>query len=308
LWTCFILLSTCNNFFLCKCITQVGLHLEHGYARSLTRFAAGLGPVVWKIASQKIERVLPIGLKFGPGWIGENEASMQQQSLFTEEKSSDGTIPGNNDTSKVVHHRTSSLNTVVANGFLMQDQEDFRSTEVDSQCELTSLNSSFGGIKPVPPFRVQQKPIISSDINGLNDGFGSDFSSQIRMVRLASLTGMSGSDDTLVRSQMHGINSSGKNSIYQMAQNDIESNEARFSEIARTDSGNPLGLGSGLESHGTSEVVPGGKASWERLSMYHKHDSFSFPPDLNVRFQQTGSPSSSVQIGSPQQPDLALQL
>jgi len=42
--------------------------------------------------------------------------------------------------------------------------------------------------------------------------------------------------------------------------------------------------------------------------MHHKHDSFPFPPDLNVRFRQTGSPSSSVQIGSPQQPDLALQL
>ncbi|KAF3944206.1 hypothetical protein CMV_029305 [Castanea mollissima] len=56
---------------------QIGLHLEHGYARSLTRFATGLGPVVWKIASQKIERVLPTGLKFGPEWVGENEASKQ---------------------------------------------------------------------------------------------------------------------------------------------------------------------------------------------------------------------------------------
>lgn len=194
--------------------------MEHGYARSLTRFAAGLGPVVWKIASRKIERVLPTGLKFGPGWVGENEAPKQQQSLFNEEKFSDGLIP-DNDTSKALHHCTSSLNTVVANGFLSQGQEDFESTDVDSHCELISLNSSVGGLKSVPPFRVQQKPIITTDINGLNDGFGSDFSSQIRMVRLASLTGTSDSDYTSVRSQMPGINSSGKANIYQMTQNDI---------------------------------------------------------------------------------------
>ncbi|KAF3973805.1 hypothetical protein ACB098_01G077700 [Castanea mollissima] len=289
-----------------KQLMAVGLHLEHGYARSLTRFAAGLGPVVWKIASQKIERVLPTGLKFGPGWVGENEASKQQQSLFNEEKFSDGSIP-DKDTSKALHHRTSSLNTVVANGFLSQGKEDFESTDIDSHCELISVNSSVGGLKSVPPFRVQQKPIITTDINGLNDGFGSDFSSQIRMVRLASLTGTSDSDYTSVHSQMPGINSSGKTTMYQMTQNGIESNEARFSEIARTDSGNLLGLGSSLKSHGTSEV-PDGQASWQRLSMHHKHDSFPFPPDLNVRFRQTDSPSSSVQIGSPQQPDLALQL
>ncbi|KAG6736487.1 hypothetical protein POTOM_060739 [Populus tomentosa] len=39
----------------------VGLSSEHGYARSLARFAADLGPVVWRIASKKIESVLPTG-------------------------------------------------------------------------------------------------------------------------------------------------------------------------------------------------------------------------------------------------------
>ena len=95
------------------------------------------------------------------------------------------------------------------------------------------------------------------------------------MVRLASLTGTSDSDYTSARSQMPGINSSGKTNIYRMTQNDIESNEGRFSEIARTDSGNLLGLGSGLKSHGTSQI-PDGQASWQRLSMQHKHDSFLF--------------------------------
>lgn len=173
---------------------------------------------------------------------------------------------------------------------------------------ISVLKMSIGGIEHVPPFGIQQKPIICSDINGLNGGFGSDFSSQIRMVRLATLTGMPVSDDTSVPSQMLGIDSSGNTTSCPMSRNDHESNEARLSETARTHTGNVLALGSGLKSHGTSEVVLGGKASWQRSATHHKHDSFSFPSDLNVSFRRTVSPSSNVQIDAPQQPDLALQL
>ncbi|KAI4366263.1 hypothetical protein MLD38_022158 [Melastoma candidum] len=56
-----------------KQLVMVGLQFEHAYARSLARFAANLGPVAWKIASRKIESVLPPGVKFGPGWVGEND-------------------------------------------------------------------------------------------------------------------------------------------------------------------------------------------------------------------------------------------
>ncbi|XP_076892874.1 uncharacterized protein LOC143544727 isoform X1 [Bidens hawaiensis] len=58
-----------------KQLLSVGLHAEHGYARSLARFAANLGPGVWKIASTKIEKVLPPGTKFAPGLVGENDPS-----------------------------------------------------------------------------------------------------------------------------------------------------------------------------------------------------------------------------------------
>jgi hypothetical protein len=271
LWTGSILLPICNQFFYCKCINQVGLHLEHGYARSITQFAADLGPVVWKIASKKIERVLPVGLKFGPGWIGENEALKHLQSLFTEEKSSESSIPYDN-TSKLLHHSTSDSNTVFANGFLWQGREDFESTDLDSKSELISLKSSIGGREPVPRFGIQQKHTICSD--------------------------------TSVPSQMLGIDSSGNTTICPMSRKNHESNEAGFPETARTHSGNLLALGSGT----TSEVVLGGKASWQRSAMHHKNGSFSFPPDLNVSFRQTGSHSSNVQIEAAQQPDLALQL
>lgn len=51
----------------------MGLHAEYSYARSLARFAATLGPVAWKVASQRIQQALPDGYKFGRGWVGEYE-------------------------------------------------------------------------------------------------------------------------------------------------------------------------------------------------------------------------------------------
>ncbi|KAK4787352.1 hypothetical protein SAY86_011185 [Trapa natans] len=57
-----------------KFLTVVDLRShDHGYARSLARFAANLGPVVWTIASRKIRSVLPNGVNFGPGWVGDDE-------------------------------------------------------------------------------------------------------------------------------------------------------------------------------------------------------------------------------------------
>ncbi|KAJ0077300.1 hypothetical protein Patl1_35740 [Pistacia atlantica] len=58
-----------------KQLMAVGLHSEHGYTRSLACFAANLGPVAWRVASKKIERCLPVGIKFGPGWVGENDVT-----------------------------------------------------------------------------------------------------------------------------------------------------------------------------------------------------------------------------------------
>lgn len=61
----------------------MGLFSEHGYAKSLARFAANLGPAVWKLASKKIEQSLPAGVKFGPGWVGENDIPQQPSPLAT---------------------------------------------------------------------------------------------------------------------------------------------------------------------------------------------------------------------------------
>lgn len=54
-------------------IKQVGVNADHSYAWSLARFAATLGSVAWKVASQRIEQALPEGFKYGRGWVGEYE-------------------------------------------------------------------------------------------------------------------------------------------------------------------------------------------------------------------------------------------
>ncbi|KAJ7960786.1 Bromodomain containing protein [Quillaja saponaria] len=56
-----------------KQLVAVGLHAEYSYARSLAQFAATLGPVAWKVASQRIVQALPASCKFGHGWVGEYE-------------------------------------------------------------------------------------------------------------------------------------------------------------------------------------------------------------------------------------------
>ncbi|KAG8655756.1 hypothetical protein MANES_04G067000v8 [Manihot esculenta] len=64
-------------------VHQVGLLSEHGYSRSLARFAANIGSIAWKIASKKMESSLPSGVEFGPGWVGENDIPLQRALLLS---------------------------------------------------------------------------------------------------------------------------------------------------------------------------------------------------------------------------------
>ncbi|XP_004500082.1 uncharacterized protein [Cicer arietinum] len=54
-------------------LVTVGVHTEYSYTRSLARFSASLGPIVWKVASHRIQQALPASCKFGRGWVGEYE-------------------------------------------------------------------------------------------------------------------------------------------------------------------------------------------------------------------------------------------
>ncbi|KAI4388372.1 hypothetical protein MLD38_000706 [Melastoma candidum] len=67
-------------------LVAVGLQAEYSYARSLARFAADLGPVAWKMASQRIEQSLPSECKFGRGWVVEYEP-VPTPIIFTQKSS-----------------------------------------------------------------------------------------------------------------------------------------------------------------------------------------------------------------------------
>lgn len=72
---------------------QVGIQSEFGYARSLARFAANLGSVAWKIAAKRIERSLPAGVKFGPGWIGENDVIQNRPLILPSQSQGQLSLP-----------------------------------------------------------------------------------------------------------------------------------------------------------------------------------------------------------------------
>lgn len=136
----------------------MGLHAEHGYARSLARFAANLGPAVWKIASMKIKTALPAGVEFGPGWVGVNEASPRLPSSSLEQKSSN----------------KSSLSCKED----MVESVRGQNSNIDSSL----LRSGVGGISPGPSFQTLQKHMLNADRNGFNGVLHYDHISQIASV------------------------------------------------------------------------------------------------------------------------------
>lgn len=144
----------------------MGLHSEHGYARSLARFAANLGPVVWNIASKKIERALPSGEKFGPGWVGEYEASPQSRYALQEQNS----LPGREDTVQAASGQ-------------------------DSNKESPLLRSGASEISHRLPIQTQQKHMLHSNRNGFNGVSGYGLSSQMVQANLAMPIGQSQLDE-----------------------------------------------------------------------------------------------------------------
>ncbi|KAI7745194.1 hypothetical protein M8C21_024415 [Ambrosia artemisiifolia] len=157
-----------------KQLLAVGLHAEHGYARSLARFAANLGPVVWKVASKKIEKALPPGTKFAPGVVGENDPSPPPSSFFP---------PGNSRTmsslvpdsipNKPQTASTSGPNPKVE---MLEPDSGIR-TSSPSHHVRNSFNSSFGSTTAVDQERVCEvggQPVKPTSWQQCNDGKGDD--------------------------------------------------------------------------------------------------------------------------------------
>ncbi|XP_039049135.1 uncharacterized protein LOC120190077 isoform X2 [Hibiscus syriacus] len=207
-----------------KQLVPVGLRAENGYATSLARFAANLGPVVWKIASRKIESVLPTGIKFGPGWVGENRTVGQPQCSFANKQRSSNSL-SDNPPGIFLSAATSGSNSIAASISPLQGKEDTETViGLTSQKDLASA----------PSHQFQQRLLPHSSFNG-----------SIGVSRVGYLSQM----------------------------------------------GFPEATNVGLLRNSNNE-----------------QDLLPFAPDLNVRFLAPVSPSSRVPIGSPQHPDLTLQL
>ncbi|XWS68347.1 hypothetical protein CRYUN_Cryun04dG0082300 [Craigia yunnanensis] len=133
-----------------KQLLAVGVYLEHGYTRSLARFAANLGPVAWKIASKKIERCLPGGVNFGPGWVGENDVPAQRPLLLP----SLSLPPGQQTSSQpcFVHQNSCSASASYALGTREDKQSDKPEADNLFEKNVPSVHSISGGhlSKPIP--------------------------------------------------------------------------------------------------------------------------------------------------------------
>ncbi|KAJ4827494.1 hypothetical protein Tsubulata_027972 [Turnera subulata] len=290
-----------------KQLMVVGLNAEHGYARSLARFAADLGPVAWKIASKKIENVLPVGVEFGPGWVGENKEVEGQLNLFSDQPKVSCNAASNSHINGLQPMNTGARNAPVSSRDSAWSREDLVHTASSSKTELSAMSTSAGGSRPMSSYPDQQKSVVHSNVNGLTGGFGYNCSPQMGAVMLGPPAWQSGLEHAEMPSQMFGMAPTSNSSFCSLPGNGFASKQGlRSSELVH--SGNSSTPSSTPDLHALPNGVVSGKSSWSGLSQYHQPDFVTFPPDLNVGFLAPSSPSSGVPIGSPQQPDLALQL
>ncbi|KAJ8625656.1 hypothetical protein MRB53_034186 [Persea americana] len=358
-----------------KQLMAVGVHVEHSYVRSLARFAAQLGPVAWKVASKKIEKALPSGMKFGPGWVGENEAPQMQFPLLSTspprqplppsqnpslpkissymmpqvfeskgERLSEKQVPLSSATppQQQLPPSQNSSQTKIAS-YNMPHVLESRGEKLSEKQELLndspsdahpnralpaststsavtnrsgtpegadtirginygsgfSLLSSGGGFRPKPPFQLSQNPTIHSPspINGFNSGYGFNIASQVgKLVGVgpARQGGNFVQEASMPSRLINMVPRSSNNSVHPTPTNHLEAEDSK--PLAGSSSIN-LVVDSGPEGQTRSGAGLRSPPSW-------RGKSDSVPPDLNVRFQSPGSPTS----GMSQQPDLALQL
>ncbi|KAH0658149.1 hypothetical protein KY289_026897 [Solanum tuberosum] len=281
-----------------KRLMAVGVHIEqHAYARSLARFAADLGPVVWKVASKKLETVLPAEVKFGPGWVGEGGGSTLMSTFSSQNKSSDclaadhhssrAVIPSLRGVGSAVMCRPSDGN--VEAGKTLNSQNDVAEASGDFSCAFPASNS-----------QAKQKP-SGNTRNGFSGMIGYDLSAQMEVKRLSMPKGEPSLQEAASRpgGQLPGtVPKRDVSSSHQSPSNRVCSLENSLRESWSTlHSGN-------LEQ--TWRVS--GDSQPASVSAGQYRVSLPNPPDLNVKVQTSSSPSSSLRVGSPQQPDLALQL
>ncbi|CAO2813888.1 unnamed protein product [Amaranthus hypochondriacus] len=315
-----------------KQLIAMGLHTEYGYARSLARFAAKVGPVAWKVASKKIERCLPADVKFGPGWVGENdtpaERSIQQQSTASAgQQTPSSSLSAPTDTASAPAQGTinssgnkSSLKPQVDQ--LSETEEPCIKSEVNEEsCKANSPSVAANNATPVSssnlpcngagsrpnsiaPEATASSP-SSSMVNVLNNGTSSMKPGNPHQIHQNStvhprINGLNGSYGHNFAAQMGKMIGTGRPSV-------LQSNPSIVS-VSRTETQSlqpPTSYSNGCE-----EAMSGNSSTKKPVknlpSTVLNQNVESTPPDLNVGFQSSGSPASGKTDAV--QPDLALQL
>ncbi|GAV88749.1 Bromodomain domain-containing protein [Cephalotus follicularis] len=328
-----------------KQLMAVGLFSELGYARSLARFAAILGPISWNIAAKRIEKCLPDGVKYGPGWVGEFDIPPQKpllssaaqgqlsllQHLSVPENSSSAAITHTvelegdklleklelDDSSEKHAHPIHSMSEGNLSHPLLPSASPSPShfvanTSAENCMEKTGamegLNppSSFAGvIRPRAPFQIHP------GMNGINDTYGFHLPAQMgKVIGSARPAGCNFQSPQVLDT----VSRTNTNSVHPMTQDNLMSEDPKVPEHSGTRNSSPSLPNSGSQTLGTPRSGHNLQSSWKGLSPQQKQDSGSssqqkpdlVPPDLNVQFQTPGSPGSS-RVDSAQ-PDLVLQL
>ncbi|KAL3617734.1 hypothetical protein CASFOL_038055 [Castilleja foliolosa] len=248
---------------------------------SVARFAADLGPTAWKVASRKIESALPAGTPYGPGWVSESGPYSHPSA-------------GNFN----LNLSASDLNTGYA------------------PAPEGLANRSAYMKTPFPPF------ISPKSETGLMGCSGVIVIHLLNMVpRLfPRMWGPHGGTTIFQGITNHFVRDEAKvpeswNVSPLGYQNQVVGSTSRNDHLSAMtnrfvqDEANVHGNWTGYQmtgqgySHGEGEMSGFGKSALPAQQMVQSN-VLSGRPDLNVRIQ-SGSPSSSLQIGSP---DLALDL
>ena len=280
-------------------IKQVGLHAEHGYARSLALFAADLGPAVWNIALKKIKG---ISRELGRVLIQEIEM-LQQHHLLP--------LDGGSSDMKTVAESTANIG--VSNNFLKlgedADNEIDRVRNAESKTVL--LDRSRGLIGSTTCIPNEQNILVPSNIHPTNGNLFPHFSQEMKMVRLDSiLGGTSCSEYSTCPAPLNNasfqVPSSSDNTdllnqtgMPKLAEEDASQSHAPWHSPARACFQDTVDAQQDKRSE---------KAHWQELSTRPVLDSIAFDPDLNFGLGLSAAPNSNLQILSQIQPDLVLQL
>ncbi|OWM80505.1 hypothetical protein CDL15_Pgr019785 [Punica granatum] len=274
-----------------KQLMPVGLQADHGYARSLARFAANLGPVAWKVASRMIERSLPAGVKFGPGWVGDDDYLPPRQFQLASPGLSSFwpfSISGSSG-SKDTDHATPC-----------QQDNSADKPEGEHSNSPEKHPPSVPSSEPLPPPSKNRPWPVSGDegsksirppfqnyTNGFTGPFG--YNSKIAAAHMGKMIGARPSS---------GFHFHPPSSVDAEPSTDTSSHHRGPTDSIDREDPNTL-----HNNSGPTRSLPQQKPE---LVVSHQQKHESVPPDLNIRFHSPGSPNSTRV--DPAQPDLALQL